>query len=50
MPRIAVILIAALLGLALPRDLPAQSLPAPGDSAKAMAGGWELSNAERDKT
>jgi len=50
MPRIAVILVAALLGLALPRDLPAQSLPAPGDSAKAMAGGWELSNAERDKT
>jgi hypothetical protein len=50
MPRFAVILIAAMLGLAWPDRLPAQNLSTPGDSTKAMVGGWELSNAERDKT
>jgi len=50
MPRIAVILAATMISLALAQGAAAQGLPAPGDSAKAMAGGWELSNAERDKT
>jgi hypothetical protein len=50
MCRVAVILVASMLILALPQRSPGQNLAAPSDSAKAMVGGWELSNAERDKT
>jgi Protease inhibitor Inh len=50
MPRVAAILVTSMLSLALSQRAPAQTLPAPSDAAKSMVGGWELSNAERDKT
>jgi hypothetical protein len=42
------ILAALIVGLSLVQDASAQ--PVPSDSVKAMVGGWEFSNAERDKT
>src|ERR1700682_3559253 len=38
------------LGLAPGTAARAQTPPPPSDSVKAMTGGWEMSNAERDKT
>jgi hypothetical protein len=50
MPRRAAALVLSMLAVALSSGAPAETLPAPTDAAKAMVGGWELSNAERDKT
>src|ERR1700730_10004383 len=42
------ILAALIVGFSFVHDASAQ--PVPSDSVKAMVGGWEFSNAERDKT
>ena len=43
------VLVASIFGLAFSCGASAQT-PAPSDAVKAMVGGWEFSNADRDKT
>ena len=48
-PTLALLLVAAVLAVAGADHLAAQA-PPPSDTAKAMAGEWEMSNADHDRT